>query len=674
MRDELIRDEVLAACLEDHHHRRARGEPIALDTYAERLNAEEQAEFQRLLATEDALDALLEPREAALLPRPFGPYTLLRELGRGAMGVVYEAVHRDLGRNVALKVLRAGIDLDADARLRFRREARACAQVRHAHIVEIYEAGEFEGQPYYAMELVPGRTLADAARDGAFRDSRTLFRSMAGVADALAALHAAGIVHRDVKPSNVIVADDGRMLLADFGLARSITAERLTVTGQALGTPLYMSPEQVMGQASEIDGRTDVYALGASLYEVLAGRGPFLADEPMALLRMILRERPDPLADVAPGVPAEACGIVMKALEKRSGDRYQSAAELRDDLLAHAEGRRVEGRPVSEVRHVARRVRPFVPAAAAALVLAAFGVHALATRPARLTVRSVPPAELRIDGASHGTTPLADVEVARGEHRLELVKDGWRMDPLPFTADAGGAPTFQLVMVPENPDDLAALRLLGEQVGLTVAALDSPRTRGESHDVVLPLFPRGKVRRSDLDQVRVDVTDEYEPGGRIVFRRGAQELASLPFEPERPVNELALPAAVRDALSAGDSVAWGYEAPSGARFDATFEVVADDAAAEQLDAVARFCGDRMPRARCHLETQALLDAGLDYAAYRVASAAVHRDPSSARAWAVMETALTALGLADSEPWLEAARGAEAAAQAAAHDRAVKESD
>src|SRR5512141_1846106 len=128
MTADAFRDDKLAECLEDHYRRRARGEPEMLDGYAAKLGPDEQAEFARLLATEEALDALLEPREAALLPRPFGPYTLLRELGRGAMGVVYEALHRELGRKVALKVLRSGVDLDAEARARFRREARSCAQ------------------------------------------------------------------------------------------------------------------------------------------------------------------------------------------------------------------------------------------------------------------------------------------------------------------------------------------------------------------------------------------------------------------------------------------------------------------------------------------------------------------------------------------------------------------
>jgi predicted Ser/Thr protein kinase len=651
-----IDDEALADCLEDHHRRRARGEPDVDDGYASRLSPEGREEFRRILATERALDALLEPPASEVLPRAFGSYTLLRELGRGAMGVVYEAMHRDLGRKVALKVLRAGVDLDADARARFKREARACAQVRHRHIVEIYEAGEVDGRPYYAMELVVGRPLSETARETR-PDSRTLFRGIAGVADALAALHAAGIVHRDVKPSNIVVAADGRMILADFGLARSVSAERLTRTGQAIGTPLYMSPEQVLGRADEIDGRSDVYSLGATLYEALAGRGPFRSDDPIAMLRMILRERPDQLADVAPDVPREACDVVMKAMEKRPQDRYAGAAQMRDDLLAHADGRRVAGHPVSPLRHALRTALRWSPAAAVAAALVGVGLYVHATRPGRLTVRSVPSAEVVVDGVSYGASPQVDLSIAPGEHRLELVKTGWRAAPTPFTVEAGGTPTFQLVMLPENPDDPAALRMLGAEIGIAMAdvAVAPPRARVEdtAPAPVVAVFPRGKVRLSDLDRMRVDVKDVLPAGGTLGLWKDGALVASLPFASDKPVNEIDFPDAARKALAAGDVASWGYAAPSGERFTTTIQIVGEDTASEKLRRVARLCGTKPTLVRCHLTTQALLDAGLDYAAYRVAAAAAKDAPKSERAWTMMEMALDRLGLEGTKPWLEA---------------------
>ena len=660
MPQDVIRDEALAECLEDHYRRRARGEPEVLDGYAAKLGGQEQAEFRRILATAEALDALLEPAETTL-PRPFGAYTLLREIGRGAMGVVYEALHRDLGRKVALKVLRSGVDLDTEARQRFRREARSCAQVRHPNIVEIYEAGEHDGQPYYAMQLVAGRPLSEMAREGRFKDSRELFRGIAGIADALAALHAAGIVHRDVKPSNVIVAADGRMILADFGLARSLSAERMTATGQALGTPLYMSPEQVMGKADAIDGRADVYSLGVTLYEVLAGRGPFQADDAIAMLRMILRERPDPLADVAPGVPAAACAVVMKTLEKLPADRYPDAAGLRDDLLAHADGRAVEGRPVSAAVRAVRTARRFAPAAAAAAALLGVALYASATRSGTLTVRSVPPADLRIDGASFGATPQVNVAVAPGEHRLELVKSGWTAAPKLVPVAPGSEQTFELLMLPDNPDDLASLRLLGEQVGVSVQQWTPAQDRaGGDGDPVIAVFPRGRVRLADLDRLRVDVADTYEPGGRIVLERHGETLATIAFAPEKLVSELTIPTELRQAVKAGDTIDWGYVSPSGKRFVTRIEVVADDPAAARFAAVASLFGDDRPIVRCHLEAQALLDAGLDYAAYRAAAEAARCDPKSARAWTAMQVALERLGLCGSNPCVEAAKGRAAA--------------
>ncbi|MCK6459739.1 MAG: serine/threonine protein kinase, partial [Planctomycetes bacterium] len=346
-------EDLLATLLDDYVARRQRGERPSLEDY--RLAAGASFErLARLLEAESSFDEALKEEEGDL-PRPFGSYTLLREIGRGAAGIVYEARRGD--RTVALKVLRQGFDESPDAVARFRREAGACARVRHDHIVEILDAGEAEGRPYYAMTLHEGRSLSALARSDALPEPLELARRLAKVADALHTIHSEGIVHRDVKPANIMADAKGRMVLADFGLARSAGAATLTRTGEALGTPLFMSPEQLLGDRARVDGRTDVYGLGATLYDLLAGRPLFDARDWPELVRAILEERPKPLHEVAPGIPVELSRIVMKALEKQPEDRYADAAAMRDDLLAFADGRAVAGRPVSGMRLRLRRLR-----------------------------------------------------------------------------------------------------------------------------------------------------------------------------------------------------------------------------------------------------------------------------------------------------------------------------
>ncbi len=646
---EAERDRLLSEALEDFHRRRAMGELPEPAQYVDRLG-DSHAEFLEILAAEAAIDeAIFGASKESLdleLPRPFGPYTLLSELGHGAVGVVYEALHRDLGRKVALKVLRTDFSTDPRARERFRREARACAQVRHPNLVEIYEAGEAEGRPYYAMTLLPGEPLNKLVKEGRAPEPKALFRGLAAVADGLEVLHREGIIHRDVKPNNVMVEPGGKMILADFGLARTASSVSLTHTGEAVGTPLYMSPEQMLGKKDEIDARTDVYGLGATLYEALAGRPVFKTDDLATLMRMVLSQRPQAIHVFAPAVPDEAEAIVMKALEKRREDRYASAGALRDDMLAFVEGRPVQGKPVSMLRHRLRHLRRrWKPIAAAAAVVLGFGWW-WTSRPATITVEEgIVALTVSVDGEVKGTARLS-MDVPAGRHRLRVEGQGY----VPFDGEIRLSPGEELTYM--FPMQLAA------------AEYPDGRTRGEGDPMTL-LYPREDVRVQDLESCvfEVDITqfDPENKGGNVVFRKGKRTLAEVPFVvPNLPGGigrvTVPIPAAVRDSVKAGDDVTWGYaplgEGPKEPKGHETllakFSVVGKDLS-KQLRKIDQMPlkGSDVPAAKAHHRAQLFLNYRLYAAALAEALKVAEADPSDARSRAFALVALERMKIHDS---------------------------
>jgi len=352
------------------------------------------------------LEMNLVPRAdgAPEFPERLAEFRLLRRLGGGGMGVVYEAVQEPLGRTVALKLIRPEHLYFPRARERFRRETEAVARLAHPGIVAIHTVGEAGGVPYFAMELVDGATLdsvlnavekrapehllgadlravveaasAESATDAAaalvFNASwvEACNRIALELAEALAHAHSRGVLHRDIKPSNVALTARGRVVLLDFGLASSQDELRLTVAGSALGSVLYMAPEQVAGRTADIDARTDVYALGVTLYELLTLRPPFRAENGEATRAAILEGRPAMLRARNPEVSRDLEVVCLKALERESSRRYASMEEFAADLRAVLEGRAIRARPPSAAANVARWVRR-KPAFAAALASAA---------------------------------------------------------------------------------------------------------------------------------------------------------------------------------------------------------------------------------------------------------------------------------------------------------------
>jgi len=261
-------------------------------------------------------------------------YLVDAEIGRGGMAVVYRATDLRLNRRVAIKVLPPELAFNADVRERFLREAQTAAQLSHPSIVPIYTVDEREGIVYFVMALVDGESLAERlVREPRLPISEAR-RLLAGVADALAYAHSQGVVHRDVKPDNIMLdRATGRPMVTDFGIARAAQGDtRLTVTGVAIGTPAYMSPEQALGER-ELDGRSDIYSLGVIGYQLLAGETPFKASNTPAMLMKHVSETPRPLAMLRPDTPAGLAHAIARALAKKHEERWPDAAAFREAIL-----------------------------------------------------------------------------------------------------------------------------------------------------------------------------------------------------------------------------------------------------------------------------------------------------------------------------------------------------
>jgi predicted Ser/Thr protein kinase len=284
-------------------------------------------------------------------------YAIEGEIGRGGTSVVYRARDVRLNRPVALKVLPPELAYDPAIRMRFAREAQTSAQLQHAHIVPIYDVGDHDGIAYLVMSLITGGNLGEHLAVQPRQPVEEVRRLLCEVADALAYAHLRGVIHRDIKPDNIMLdRETGRAMVTDFGIARAVEAStRLTLTGIAVGTPTYMSPEQAVGER-QIDGRSDIYSLGVLGYQMLTGRVPFAAGNSMALLLKHVGESPRPIAELRPEAPRALRDAIERALMKAPEDRWPTASALRDALMAgEAAGVSWRAEPREPVRYASPR-------------------------------------------------------------------------------------------------------------------------------------------------------------------------------------------------------------------------------------------------------------------------------------------------------------------------------
>ena len=474
----------------------------------------------------------------------FGDYVLLDEIARGAAGVVFRARQSSLNRVVALKMLRNGPLLASeDDLLRFRAEAQSAAGLDHPGIVPIYEVGQHEGQGYFSMKFIEGGTLH--FRAGEFHEPRAAAALIAKVARAVHHAHEHGILHRDLKPGNILINRDGEPLVVDFGIARQMgVASELTHTGQIVGTPHYMAPEQARGANRELTAATDIYSLGAILYELLAGKKPFDGDTMLTLLKQVTEQ---PTAPLRIGDRALE-SLVMRCLEKSPADRPASAAALADELERWLRGERLSSSGPSVVKWLRRRP---LRIAAAVIVCASAAFFLSDKKPAAPIVATEPLPEKGSFAASLSaarwlrTLPCNPVisylaaERPDGQ-KLPLIKftdalppDDWHLvrvwldrfadrtdypppDNAAFAAHMSGLTRLRSVWVRGFPLDDAAFAFLAQNPELEEISIEN----GALTDGIL----RHIAGLAKLHTLRISP----DPGPMKFSGRGLEKLASLP--------------------------------------------------------------------------------------------------------------------------------------------------
>ncbi|TFG37390.1 MAG: PEGA domain-containing protein [Desulfobacterales bacterium] len=398
----------------------------------------------------------------------YGRYEVVEELGKGSMGVVYKAHDPHIDRHVALKVLRQERMSSENYVRRFLKEAKAIGRLSHPGIVSVYDIGQDQGSIYIAMELLQGLSLQEVIRQKKLNIEQ-IIDLISQVGEALDYLHRSGIIHRDIKPTNIIITPEGRAKITDFGIARieDTSAHQQTQIGEILGTPEYMSPEQVEGKP--VDNRSDLYSLGVILYELMAGRRPFKGDHIVVLFHAIIQETPVEPAKINQAIPAELSRLVMKSISKSPADRFPSGAEMAARLkesLAKPDRQPSEKPSTSRIGFIFLFIIIIISIIGLSFYLKNYQKNgatredapelsgkaqdraAEVQRAVQLQVKSDPPAaQIFINGKFSGLTPVS-LDLPFGKYEVRLSLPGYYEWEAQLKLDKEGAPPLSVRLVP----------------------------------------------------------------------------------------------------------------------------------------------------------------------------------------------------------------------------------
>jgi eukaryotic-like serine/threonine-protein kinase len=554
----------------DVYHRRLRGEVPHADDYTSRFRGFDATLLARVLVsgqtttppdqaigpdtpTVTEADGLAVAAPSTIGTDILGDYELRAELARGGMGVVYKARQISLNRIVAVKTILAGRLASPGDVQRFLTEAENVAGLDHPHIVPIYEVGEHAGQHYFSMRLIEGGNLAEQV-DCFVGNGPAAARLMATVAEAVHHAHQRGILHRDLKPRNILLDSLGQPHVTDFGLARRVEGKGAqTETGVFFGTPSYVAPEQAAGQTKRLCTATDVYALGAVFYELLTGRPPFKGDTALETLRQVQHEEPLPPSRLKPGMPRDLETICLKCLQKEPQQRYASAQELADDLRRFLDGEPIRARPVGRVERAAKWVKrnPVLAALLAVVVFAAAGLGGAlwnrAEKQAKLDAQDME-RRLELAGRFRETQEAVNVALAPvGE--LEQQAEKLAGPTIPEAGEALGKWQRADVLLAKAETALrtgAADDILREQVQDVRGRLDRQRTQASRKVALLRGLDEARLARTVWSGTHFD-----DAAGAKQYAKAfaAYDLEVLPANSDEVVRRIrAEEPALRDVL------------------------------------------------------------------------------------------------------------------------------